>query len=133
MAQKESIVLTEGNVKITTKPVQFEPKAILMKPAHRDEIARLQESIGLTTNSIIDKYMAEINKIFEKAVRENAVPPIKGPITKGKLKWRGIRLVSGPYGLLGQTTHQLFQRKKPISKAIIFVQDLYFDPIKVML
>ena len=34
------------------------------------------------------------DKVFEKALRENAVPPIKGKITKGKLKWRGIRQMS---------------------------------------
>ena len=34
----------------------------------------------------------EINDQFEKTVRENSCPPIKGEITKGKLKWRGVKL-----------------------------------------
>jgi hypothetical protein len=33
------------------------------------------------------------NFVFEKAIRENAVPKIKGDITVGKLRWRGIRIV----------------------------------------
>jgi hypothetical protein len=31
--------------------------------------------------------------VFEEALRTRAVPPIKGEITKGKLKWRGIVMV----------------------------------------
>lgn len=42
------------------------------------------------------KLMAEAIKkedeFIEKYVRENATPKIKGKITKGKLKWRGIKL-----------------------------------------
>jgi len=36
------------------------------------------------------------NKIFVSAVLTNSIPPIKGDITKGKLKWRGIHLVDCP-------------------------------------
>jgi hypothetical protein len=39
------------------------------------------------------------NKIFEKALRNNAIPPVKGEITKGKLKWRGLRLIHQQKGL----------------------------------
>lgn len=47
--------------------------------------------------SLIDKIMADLakqeNDILEAAIRENAVPKIKGKITKGKLIWRGIKLI----------------------------------------
>ena len=33
-------------------------------------------------------------KEFERALRENAIPPIKGEITRNKVKWRGIRIVT---------------------------------------
>jgi len=34
----------------------------------------------------------KIHNFLEKQIREHAVPPIKGEITEGKLKWRGITL-----------------------------------------
>jgi hypothetical protein len=47
--------------------------------------------------SHIDKFATDHNKaengIFEKCLLLVAEPPIKGTITKGKLKWRGIKLV----------------------------------------
>lgn len=47
------------------------------------------EEIGQKLSNEIRK---SINDLFEKTVRENSYPPIKGEITKGKLKWRGIKL-----------------------------------------
>jgi len=38
------------------------------------------------------KGMEQKEEIFNKALRENAVPPIKGEITAGKCKWRGIKI-----------------------------------------
>ena len=42
--------------------------------------------------SIIEDAIKKENDYFEKYIRENATPKIKGEITKGKLKWRGIKL-----------------------------------------
>lgn len=39
---------------------------------------------------LIDAAAEKEYLLFEKAVRENAKPPLKGEITQGKLKWRGI-------------------------------------------
>ena len=41
---------------------------------------------------ILNDYLKKENEIFEKAIRENANPPLKGAITPGKLKWRGISI-----------------------------------------
>jgi len=41
----------------------------------------------------INQVKAEQNRAFEYALRNVAVPPIKGEITKGKVKWRGIRMI----------------------------------------
>lgn len=30
-------------------------------------------------------------EFLDKTLREHAVPPIKGEITKGKIRWRGIK------------------------------------------
>lgn len=49
---------------------------------------------------------------FERALRVKAIPPIKGEITKGKLKWRGIELVSHNH------RQWLEQRGKRISKIL---------------
>jgi len=77
-----------------------------------------------TLSEIIRKaglaYSQNEGKIFETALRTMAKPPIKGEITKGKIRWRGIRIVQGPYGPLGQMSRQLFQRKEPISPAVYF-------------
>lgn len=45
--------------------------------------------IGLKLHNEIRK---NVNDLLEKTVRENSCPPIKGEITKGKLKWRSIKL-----------------------------------------
>lgn len=36
------------------------------------------------------------NKWFEFMLRNKVVPPIKGEITKGKVRWRGLSLVHYP-------------------------------------
>jgi len=45
-----------------------------------------------TPQSIIEDAIKKENDYFEKYIRENATPKIKGEITQGKLKWRGIKL-----------------------------------------
>lgn len=46
--------------------------------------------------TFIDDMISNFNKVlgdeFEKCVRVMAEPPVKGEVTKGKLKWRGIVL-----------------------------------------
>ena len=44
-------------------------------------------------SDVIGPFMARTNDIFEMSLREKAQPPIKGNITKGKIKWRGIKIV----------------------------------------
>lgn len=55
-----------------------------------------------------------------KNLLDNAVPKIKLPITKGKLKWRGITLVI-KQDRLGGNRKALYQRGKQISPEIILV------------
>lgn len=44
-------------------------------------------------SKLIDEQTRQINILLEKAVREHAVPKITGEITKGKIRWRGIRMI----------------------------------------
>lgn len=62
--------------------------------------------------------MKKEEKIFEKALRENAKPKITGEITKGKIRWRGIRIVQQNDFL--KSVKWLEQRGKQISPKITF-------------
>ena len=64
-------------------------------------------------NNPID-YFVKTNEVFELAVRTNAVPPIKGDITIGKIRWRGIYLVQCPK----RNEQYLMQRGKQISETL---------------
>lgn len=60
--------------------------------------------------------------IFESALRSSAKPPIKGPITRSKIKWRGIRMIKQfPYVWLDQ-------RGKRISTKINVGIEISFVP-----
>ena len=56
------------------------------------------------------KYIAYTNEFIERTVREHAVPKLKGEITKGKLKWRGLRLVY--QNQMNKTVTKIMQRDK---------------------
>lgn len=45
------------------------------------------------TLEVIKKIQKQQEAVIEKALRTFADPPIKGEITKGKIKWRGIKLI----------------------------------------
>lgn len=47
----------------------------------------------------IERCHAEMDSRLEYALRNLVIPPIKGEITRGKIKWRGLRLVYGSTGL----------------------------------
>ena len=57
------------------------------------------------------------DEIFERAVRENAIPKITGKITKDKIRWRGIRMVQQNDLLF--SVKWIEQRGKQISPKII--------------
>lgn len=69
---------------------------------------------------------AKFNKWCESVVRTNATPPIKGEITKGKIRWRGIkkREVSGYY--FNRT--EIWQRDKCIGTYTVEYD--YESPLK---
>ena len=82
----------------------------------------LPEMPSLNIADVISRLISEQQKkeeeIFTIALRIMAEPPIKGEITKGKVKWRGIRIVQYNDGL--KYTKWLEQRGKQISPKIVF-------------
>jgi len=57
------------------------------------------------------------NPVFENVLRTTVTPPIKGEITKGKLNWRGIKVVHQQEGL--NSCYWLEQRGVRVSLSII--------------
>lgn len=56
-------------------------------------LENLMTSLNATVKSVLEEQLKKEDEIFEVSLRTNATPPIKGTITKGKLKWRGISLI----------------------------------------
>ena len=60
------------------------------------------EEMALNIASVTQRFVAEMQKkeeeLFTTALRTMAEPPIKGEITKGKIAWRGIRLIRQQVG-----------------------------------
>jgi len=66
------------------------------------EMKLIEEGIKKMNMSISDalnQYHKKRDLILGIALRDNAVPPIKGEITRGKLKWRGIYIVNTKFAL----------------------------------
>lgn len=82
----------------------------------------LPEMPSLNIADVISRFISEQQKkeedIFTSALRIMAEPPIKGEITKGKVRWRGIRIVQYNDGF--EYTKWLEQRGKQISPKIVF-------------
>lgn len=53
----------------------------------------------------LSEFYAKVNEIAEHIVRNYVTPPIKGEITKGKVRWRGLQIVwqktDGYYAFVG--------------------------------
>jgi len=93
-----------------------------MKPILEKLNFDLPEMPSLNIAAVISHFIQEQQKkeeeIFTTALRTMAEPPIKGEITKGKIRWRGIRIVQQNNGF--KYTKWLEQRGKQISPKIVF-------------
>jgi len=93
-----------------------------MKPILEKLNFGLPEMPILNIDAVISRFIQEQQKkeeeIFTAALRTTAEPPIKGEITKGKVRWRGIRIVQQNNGF--KYTKWLEQRGKQISPKIVF-------------
>jgi hypothetical protein len=92
-----------------------------------------QSNISKMQNDIIDLMMLSIdNDLFEFFNPYLRATGIKGEITKGKIKWRGIKMISH----LGFdfTNYQLFQRGKkisPVYRVNYRIENFVFTPNKI--
>lgn len=73
----------------------------------------LELNIANVTQRFFDEVRRQEEELFKTALRTMAEPPIKGEITKGKLQWRGIRLIRQQIGL--DSYSWIEQRGKQIS------------------
>ena len=93
-----------------------------MKPILEKLNFDLPEMPSLNIDAVISRFIQEQQKkeeeIFTTALRTMAEPPIKGEITKGKVTWRGIRIIQYKDGF--KYTKWLEQRGKQISPKIVF-------------
>lgn len=64
-------------------------------------------------NRLVEDSMKKENDFFMNHLINNAIPKIKGDITEGKLKWRGIKMVIQKDGL--NTVKWIEQRGNIIS------------------
>jgi len=64
------------------------------------------------SRQLVEKQTKWIDEHVEQICRTFASPPIKGKITKGKLKWRGLRLIQK--NEFEHTTYWVEQRGKKI-------------------
>ena len=74
----------------------------------RDKIGRVE-----LEELMYDEVRRQEEELFTTALLVMAEPPIKGEITKGKIRWRGIRLLRQQVGL--DSYSWLEQRGKQIS------------------
>jgi len=79
----------------------------------------ISEDISKSFKKLLDQQTNDINEVLEKSLRNNATPLIKGKLTKGKLKWRGIKLITNGTAEFGNIERWIEQRGKRISPVII--------------
>ena len=96
--------------------MKYEEKKIECPDLKVDEEFTL--NIANLTQRLFDEVRRQEEELFTTALRTMAEPPIKGEITKGKIRWRGIRTVQYNDGL--KCTKWLEQRGKQISPKIVF-------------
>lgn len=87
------------------------------KPANA-EIEKCTIEINDILSKMYSEHQHKENEIFQYSLRVYAVPEIKGELTKGKLKWRGIRLCQMNKGFEGYE-RWLEQRGKQISPKVL--------------
>jgi len=78
-----------------------------------DRIPLVPSEISLIHKRFFDQAQQSREELFTLSIYASAEPKIKGEITKGKLKWRGIRIVEQTFGF--SSFSWVEQRGKQIS------------------
>ncbi len=79
--------MTERN---TPGDISFDIK---LTEKNKVEMRALQELLFKDVEKQLSEFYAKVEEIVEHIMRNYVTPPIKGEITKGKVKWRGLQLV----------------------------------------
>ena len=78
-----------------------------------EDIDTIGEECRKLTQLIIEDVLKKRNKLVEDYILLNATPKIKGELTKGKVRWRGIKVIINSFD-----DWQVWQRNEPISPII---------------
>lgn len=71
----------------------------LTKDKHDDKLANaIAKAIAKDCCSKINSIEQAIKEWIQKDLKDKCIPPIKGDITKGKVRWRGLRLINSADG-----------------------------------
>lgn len=97
-----------------TKPITKELEDFELIFDKKNDPNNLVEKIMVSTAIEFKKLREKQEKHFIDSIYKNAVPKIKGEITKGKLKWRGIKYCFR-INLNGTISEWIQQRDKIIS------------------
>jgi len=104
----------QKDIKFGITSVKFIDNAGNHSKFHTDIPKYSDDEINEIQSKVIDQMMKSINKDLEEFFDPYfRCAGIKGEITKGKIKWRGLKMHS--YASLEFTEYQLFQRGKVIS------------------
>lgn len=56
-----------------------------------EKVRELQKILAESLQKQIDEFYEKVEKAIENIFRNYLTPPIKGEITKGKIRWRGVK------------------------------------------
>lgn len=65
---------------------------IIMESRMTEQMRKVQDLIYADIEKVLSERKKQIDAALECACRYLVSPPIKGEITRGKIRWRGLRL-----------------------------------------
>lgn len=66
---------------------------IKLSEKNLEEMKAIRELLYKDVEKQLSEFYAKVEKMAEHIMRNYVTPPIKGKITKGKVKWRGLQMV----------------------------------------
>lgn len=74
------------------KPISFECKFAMSKE-NEEALRKLREDVEKVQRAAMETFCKKVDAAVEYILRNHVTPPIKGEITKGKVRWRGLQMV----------------------------------------
>lgn len=66
---------------------------IKLTEKNKEEMKAIQDMLFKDVEKQLSEFYAKVEKVADHIVRNYVTPPIKGEITRGKVKWRGLQMV----------------------------------------